>query len=152
MAIAKTIEERIIVLMLATLAKAGWRPLTTFDGEEHHATITDAQVLEYCFCADESHIHFKHADWPSTRWVYVINGEGYTTITDHSYDALNDETPPRGDTFRAIMDEVDNLIEVMEEEDNKDDGCNVCNGSGEGQTDGSRCPYCKGKGLIAAMR
>lgn len=142
----QTIEDRIIVLMLETLAKAGWLPFDTFDGEDHNETTTEAQVLEYCFCADASHIHFKHADWPKSRWVYVINGENYTTITDHSYDPLNDEVPMGGDTFRAVMDEVAKLIDDMEDEDRDDDGCNVCNGSGEGQTDGSRCTSCKGKG------
>jgi hypothetical protein len=113
----QTIEERIVTLMLKTLAAAGWLPVAVFDGEESYETTTLEQVLEYCFCADAGHIYFKHNDWPKSRWVYVINGENWTTITDHTYDPLNDETPPRGDTFRAVMDEVDKLVEAMEESD-----------------------------------
>ena len=44
----------------------------------------------------------------------------------------------------------DNVIDDEEEEDDTEDQgegyCQMCNGSGEGQFDGSICPACKGKG------
>ena len=36
---------------------------------------------------------------------------------------------------------------AQEEEDAANDYCGVCNGSGEGRYDGSRCWACKGKGV-----
>lgn len=43
----------------------------------------------------------------------------------------------------------DNDVIDEEEDDTEDQGegyCPTCNGSGEGQFDGSICPTCKGKG------
>ena len=38
--------------------------------------------------------------------------------------------------------------EVIEQEDDPNDICPACNGSGEGQYDGTRCSSCKGRGVI----
>ena len=35
-----------------------------------------------------------------------------------------------------------------ESQDKDDDYCPACAGTGEGQYDGTRCQYCKGKGIL----
>jgi DnaJ-class molecular chaperone len=45
------------------------------------------------------------------------------------------------------LDEED-IEEILEDEDDSENICAACNGSGEGQYDGTRCSHCKGKGVI----
>ena len=42
--------------------------------------------------------------------------------------------------------------EVIEQEDEEDDYCQACAGTGEGQYDGARCWSCKGKGIIKHIK
>ena len=51
-------------------------------------------------------------------------------------------------------DEIDERDEAaaMADDSEASDGepglCNACSGSGEGQSEGSTCPFCKGKGEL----
>ena len=55
----------------------------------------------------------------------------------------------RGVLLCAINDEPeDDESTVIEEDEDDDDICIHCNGSGEGQYDGTRCSWCKGRGAI----
>ena len=44
--------------------------------------------------------------------------------------------------------EEDEIDEILEDEDDSDQICPHCNGSGEGQYDGTTCRFCKGKGVF----
>jgi len=55
-----------------------------------------------------------------------------------------------------MLDDLDDF-EVEEIEDDSDDDsddepelCSACNGSGEGQYEGSRCYVCHGKGTVSS--
>jgi len=45
-------------------------------------------------------------------------------------------------------EEIDELENEDGSEDDSEQMCGYCNGSGEGQYDGTRCSHCKGKGVI----
>lgn len=55
----------------------------------------------------------------------------------------------RGVLLCATNDEPeDDEAAIFEEAEEDDDICVSCNGSGEGQYDGTRCSWCKGRGAI----
>lgn len=50
--------------------------------------------------------------------------------------------------FSANDEPEDDEAAVFEEAEEDDDICIHCNGSGEGQYDGTRCTRCRGRGAI----
>jgi RecJ-like exonuclease len=73
------------------------------------------------------------------------HGRGLTTIYNHNFsgaDADDQECPDCEGTGKISGGPYG------EQEEDEDYTCNQCNGSGEGQYDGSRCYKCKGSGVI----
>lgn len=49
------------------------------------------------------------------------------------------------------MDKLDSdqcCVDCKKPDETEPELCTACNGSGEGQYDGTRCPYCKGSGTL----
>jgi len=60
------------------------------------------------------------------------------------------EAPSSADACRQVFDRLDGHVGEMQAElvEGSDEPgiCPACSGSGEGQNEGSRCHYCKGRG------
>lgn len=100
------IEKRVLSKLIASLKKAGWTPVSTWDGVEHVPTPTAKSVREAVFAVDEATVTFQNVAG-KLHGVLLVGGNGADLISDYSF------TDGDSDKFAAAMDEIiDRVTEI----------------------------------------
>lgn len=111
MPIPRSLEEKIertlVRVTIAEMRKAGFVPVSVYDGGEYVPAKTRAAVLDAVFAVDTSTIHFAPVD-ALEAWgclgVYVVCGNGTSCLSDwHMGDAKF------GKAMQKVMQRIDSM-------------------------------------------